>query len=169
MPAAVFPVRSAVRQSAGVEIRVAATADAGSLAELVLLFAGDDGTPSDRQRFATDLLGWWETHRDSHLPFLAVAPSGSPVGMAWLALTARVPRPGGTARLSGDVQSLYVVPGHRSAGVGTALVQSVVRHAESLGVEHVTVHGNERSRRLYGRAGFVPSDDLLVWTSVDRG
>jgi hypothetical protein len=33
----------------------------------------------------------------------------------------------------------------------------------------VTVHGNERSRRLYGRAGFVPSDDLLVWTSVDRG
>ena len=169
MPAAVFPVRSAVRQSAGVEIRVAAPADAGSLAELVLQFAGEDGTDADRQRFPTDLLRWWETHRDSHLPFLAVPSSGAPVGMAWLALTARVPRPGATARICGDVQSLYVVPEHRTAGVGTALVESVVRHAESLGVEHVTVHCNERSRRLYGRAGFLPSDDLLVWTPVDRG
>ena len=147
------------------EIRIARTTDAGSLAELLLQFAGEDGTTTDRQRFPTDLLRWWETHRESHLPFLALHPSGAPTGMAWLALTTRVPRPGATSRRSGDVQSLYVVPEHRSAGVGTVLV----RHAESLGVEHVTVHGNERSRRLYGRAGFLPSGDLLVWTAADPG
>lgn len=169
MSRGVHPARSAVRQAAGVEIRTAGTADVGSLAELLRQFAHRDGTDDDRRRFATDLLGWWAAHRDSHLSFLAVLPSGAPVGMAWLALAARVPRPGATGRLCGDVQSLYVVPEHRSAGVGTALVGSVLRHAESLGLEHVTVHANEQARRVYDRAGFRPSGDLLLWTPADAG
>ena len=150
------------------EIRTAGTADTGSLADLLLQFAASDGTAGDRRRFATDLLGWWGSHRDSHLAFLAVLPSGAPVGMAWLALSPRVPRPGATGRLCGDVQSLYVVPEERSAGVGTALVESVLRHAGSLGLEHVTVHANEPARGLYGRAGFRSSGDLLMWTAADQ-
>ena len=149
------------------EIRTAGTADVGSVAGLLLQFAESDGTAGDRRRFATDLLGWWEVHRDSHRAFLAALPSGDAVGMAWLALTARVPRPGATSRLCGDLQSLYVVPEHRSTGVGAALVGSALRHAESLGLEHVTVHANERARRLYERVGFRSSGDLLMWTAAD--
>ena len=160
--------RRSVRQAADVEIRTAGTADVGILAELLLQFAEGDGTPGDRKRFATDLLGWWQVHRDSHVAFLAVLPPGEPVGMVWLALAARVPRPGSTGRLGGDVQSLYVAPEHRSTGVGSALVESVLRHAESLGLEHVTVHSNEQAQSLYGRAGFRASGDRLVWTPADR-
>jgi len=152
-----------------VEIKVAEAADMGDLAGLVWRFDGRDGTAAARQHFTTELFRWCESHRGSHVAFLAVLPTAAASGMVWLALTARVPRPDAMGRLCGDVQSLYVVPEHRSTGVGTALVHAVVRHAESLGLEHVTVHSNERARRLYGRTGFRPSGNLLVWTPPDRG
>jgi GNAT superfamily N-acetyltransferase len=144
------------------EIRVAGRDDAGHLAGLLAGFAERD--EQEGAALAPDLLRWWAAH-DSHLAFLAVLPSGDAVGMAWLAITARVPRPGGAARLCGDVQSVYVVPAHRSAGVGTALLRAVVQHAENIGLEHVTVHANERAASLYQRAGFTSSPDLLLWSA----
>ena len=135
--------------------------DVGHLARLLAMFA--EGEEPEGAAFAPDLLRWWAEH-DSHLALLAVLPSGNAVGMAWLALTARVPRPGGGARLCGDVQSVYVVPEHRSTGVGTALMQTLVQHAEALGLEHVTVHSNVRASSLYERAGFTPSTELLMRT-----
>jgi GNAT superfamily N-acetyltransferase len=92
------------------EIRVAVPDDVAQLAGLLGRFADCDQATG--AAFAPDLLRWWSEH-DSHVAFLAVLPSGDAVGMAWLALTERVPRPGGGARLSGDIQSVYVVPEHR--------------------------------------------------------
>lgn len=146
------------------EIRVVGAADIGHLADLIWRFAGQEEPTSAERAFAEDLFSWWEAHHDSHVPFLAVQPSGNAVGMAWLALTARVPRPGGTSRLCGDIQSVYVVPEHRSAGVGTALMRTVLQHAEALGLEHVTVHSNQRAASLYERAGFSTSRELLLRT-----
>jgi GNAT superfamily N-acetyltransferase len=143
------------------EIRVAVPADVGSLAGLLAQFAESEGQQG--AAFAPDLLRWWADH-DSHLAFLAVLSSGEAVGMAWLALTARVPRPGGAARLCGDVQSVFVVPEHRSAGVGPALLRAVVQRAETLGLEHVTVHSNPQANSLYERAGFASSPELLMRT-----
>ncbi len=87
--------------------------------------------------------------------------------MAWLALAARVPRPGRTGRLCGDVQSVYVVPEHRSAGVGVALVRALLQHAEALGLEHVTVHSSKRAVPVYERAGFAATRELLWWAPGD--
>jgi GNAT superfamily N-acetyltransferase len=144
------------------EIRVAGPDDVGHLAGLLGRFA--ECEEPEGAAFAPDLLRWWTTHDDSHVAFLAVLPSGDAVGMAWLALIARVPRPGGAARVCGDVQSVYVVPEQRAAGVGTALLRGVVQHAESLGLEHVTVHSNQRANSLYERAGFTSSPELLLRT-----
>jgi GNAT superfamily N-acetyltransferase len=146
------------------EIRVVGAAEMGQLAALIWRFAGPEERTGTERAFAEELLRWWEAQRDSHVPFLAVPPSGRAVGMAWLAVSARVPRPGQAGRLCGDIQSVYVVPEHRSAGVGTALVRAVLRHAEALGLEHVTVHSNERAASLYERAGFGASQDLLMRT-----
>jgi GNAT superfamily N-acetyltransferase len=144
-----------------VEIRVAGPEDVGHLAELLAQFAEREDPAAAGQEFAPDLLRWWADH-DSHVAFLAVLPSHEAVGMAWLALTARVPRPGGGPRLCGDVQSVFVVPEHRSAGVGSALMRAVVQHAETLGLEHVTVHANQRAVSFYERAGFESSRDVLM-------
>jgi GNAT superfamily N-acetyltransferase len=150
------------------EVRVAGADDMGQLAGLLARF-GEPGRPAGAEpAFAADLLRWWEDHQASHVPFLAVLPSGASVGMAWLAIAARVPRPGGPSRICGDVQSVYVVPEHRSAGIGAALIAAVARHADELGLEHVTVHANQQARSLYQRAGFATSHDLLMRTGGER-
>ena len=151
------------RVSARVEIRVAGAADVAHLAELVQQFGAEE-QGADAPSFAPDLLRWMDAHRDSHVPFLALLPSGAAVGMAWLALTARVPRPGRPHRLCGDVQSVYVVPEQRDAGVGAALLRTVLQHAADLGMEHVTVHSSERAVSVYERAGFGSSAEFLMWT-----
>lgn len=142
------------------EVRVAGADDMRQLAGLLGRF--DESEQPDGPAFATDLLRWWEAHQASHVAFLAELPSGTSVGMAWLAIAAKVPRPGGRGRLCGDIQSLYVVPEHRSAGIGTALIEAVARQADALGLEHVTVHANRRARPLYERGGFAASRDLLM-------
>lgn len=150
------------------DVRVAGADDMGQLAGLLGRFDGRELPAGPEPVFAAELLRWWETHQASHVPFLGVIPPGAAVGMAWLAIAARVPRPGRQGRRCGDVQSVYVVPEHRSAGVGTALIEAVVRHADGLGLEHVTVHANERARSLYERAGFAASRDVLLRTCGER-
>lgn len=155
------PVRACGRLLV-VQVRVADADDMGQLAGLLGRFAERDQSAGAGPAFAADLRRWWEAHQGSHVPLLAVLPSGAAVGMAWLAITARVPRPGGQGRLCGDVQSVYVVPEHRSAGIGAALIEAVARHADALGLEHVTVHANQTARSLYERAGFAASGDMLL-------
>ena len=83
--------------------------------------------PSERARqtidtFAVDLAHWWEeqrAHRTSRssLGRTAEHPRRSTiVGMAWVALVPRLPRPGSTDRLSADIQSVFVAPEHRGRG-----------------------------------------------------
>lgn len=89
------------------QIRTAARADVPSLASLVWRFDGHNDTdPAGLRGFTTELDRWWDGLRDTHLAFLATQPSGSATGMAWLALTARVPRPCNMTRTCGDVERL---------------------------------------------------------------
>jgi N-acetylglutamate synthase-like GNAT family acetyltransferase len=56
-----------------------------------------------------------------------------------------------------------VVPEERDTGVGRRLVDALLGLSRELGLEHVTVHANERSRALYQRHGFECSPLLLFW------
>ena len=57
-------------------------------------------------------------------------------------------------RRFGDVQSVYVVPEHRNAGVGAKLMAAVLQEARDRELEFVTVHSSERAVTMYQRAGF---------------
>lgn len=81
--------------------------------------------------------------------------------MAWLAVTRRVPHPRSLDRVSGDLQSVYVVPHERDRGVGDRLIGTVLAVARDLGLERVTVHSTERAVGAYARRGFAPSSRLL--------
>lgn len=83
------------------------------------------------------------------------------IGAAWLALTPRVPHPGAPERTSGDVQSVYVVPEERSAGLGGRLLDEVLALARELELARVTVHSSVRAVSAYLRAGFARSAVLL--------
>lgn len=116
------------------------------------------------ESFATDLRAWWAERGRSHHAFIAREGMSPVIGMAWLALVARVPRPGITTRQSADIQSVFVLPDHRGQGVGAALVQAATHHAFHLGAAHVTVHSSTAAVPLYERLGFASSRDVLVTT-----
>lgn len=83
------------------------------------------------------------------------------IGMAWLAVTQRVPHPRAFERMSGDVQCMYVVPEERDRGLGGELIEAVLAWATDLGLERVTVHSSGRAVSAYSRHGFEVSPRLL--------
>ncbi|MGW4465733.1 GNAT family N-acetyltransferase [Micromonospora sp. NPDC004704] len=111
--------------------------------------------------FGAELAEWWAARRDSHVAFVARLRRPEIVGMAWVALVPRVPRPGATSRLSGDIQSVFVMPEHRGQGIGSALVRAASEHATQLGSVRVTVHSGRRAVPVYERLGFESSRQLL--------
>lgn len=137
-------------------------ADLPDLARLLWLHAG----PEEQARqsvvsFAEDLASWWTDHRDSHFAFIARQAESGVVGMTWLALVPRVPRPGTATRLSADVQSVYVVPEQRGSGLGSSLIRAATDFAIHRGAARVTVHSGRRAVPVYERLGFVSSRELL--------
>ena len=153
-------------------IRRATSRDISDLARLLFLDAGDirgggdllDDSPDMRQSFdafADELAGWLADHQHSHYAFVAVHTEQGVVGMAWVALLPRVPRPGATRRLSADIQTVFVTPQHRGQGIGTALVDAAARHATELGAARVTVASSTRAVPMYARLGFGSSPTLL--------
>lgn len=72
-----------------------------------------------REEFVAHFAAWAEACASSHRCLVAVRAE-TVVGMAWLAVTERVPHPGALVRASGDVQCVYVVRESAAAGWGAA-------------------------------------------------
>jgi GNAT superfamily N-acetyltransferase len=140
-------------------------ANADDVADLARLLCLDTLNEEPAQlsvdAFAAELAQWWAAHQDSHLAFVARLLRPEIVGMAWVALVSRVPRPGATSRLSADIQSVFVVPNQRGQGIGSALVEAASEHATHLGSLRVTVHSGRKAVPVYERLGFESSRQLL--------
>lgn len=136
-------------------------ADVAALALLRYTWCVDEGGESGEPAgFAAAFGAWWTEHESTHRAWLAER-RGEPVGMAWLGLLHRVPGPERFRRVSGNVQSVYVLPTERGAGTGALLVEAVVAHARADGLGYLTVHPSELSYPLYERAGFAVSSGVL--------
>ncbi len=141
---------------------MAGQADLAQLARLLWLNAApEEQVKQSVESFAGDLAAWWTDHDDSHLAFVARLAESEIVGMAWLALVPRVPRPGVSSRRSADIQSVFVVPEQRGKGIGSALVQAASEHAFRRGASRVTVHSGRKAVPVYERLGFASSRQLL--------
>ncbi len=144
------------------DIALAAPEDVGDVARLLWLHAAPHEQDSQTvDSFAVDLGHWLSRHSRSHHAFVARSAESAIVGMAWLALVPRVPRPGTTTRQSGDIQSVFVVPHERGKGIGAALITAATRHALKLGAGRVTVQSGRKAVPLYERLGFASSPQLL--------
>lgn len=147
-------------------ISQATTTDMADLARLLCVDTiGEDCDEGTVDEFATELGRWWTHRGDSHTAFVARSPGGELVGMAWVALVPRVPRPGSTGRVSADIQTVFVRADHRGRGLGTALVEAASEHAMRHGALHVTVHSSRRAVPVYERLGFASSPQLLRTTT----
>lgn len=113
-----------------------------------------------RDAFIAHFTMWAHENTSSHR-CVVLAKGDSVIGMAWLAITPRVPTPLALERASGDVQCVYLTPGERDGGRGGALIEAVLALAKELGLERVTVHSSARAVPAYARHGFSQSPQLL--------
>ncbi|MEU5417842.1 GNAT family N-acetyltransferase [Streptomyces sp. NPDC020667] len=110
--------------------------------------------------FAPRFVAWARDAKSSHRCMVMVRDDVV-IGMAWLAITQRVPHPRAIERTSGDVQCMCVVPDERGHGLGGELIEAVLMWASDLGLERVTVHSSDQAVPMYSRHGFEVSPRLL--------
>ncbi|WP_457966531.1 GNAT family N-acetyltransferase [Arthrobacter sp. D1-29] len=115
---------------------------------------------SERREFAEDLAAWMRSQGQALMCHVAEI-DGQLVGMAWLVLFERVPDIHDRTRLTGDLQSVYVLPQHRERGIGRALVRSLIDRADERGVPRVTVSANAAAAGMYSAEGFGTAPYLL--------
>jgi GNAT superfamily N-acetyltransferase len=107
--------------------------------------------------FATEALSGDDWHA-----WVAEA-DGRLVGAMWLQTVPRVPAPGhGDPRPIGYLTNAYVEPDHRSQGLGSRLLQTVVQHCETAGFELVMAWPADDAYRFYERQGFLRPPDPVV-------
>jgi ribosomal protein S18 acetylase RimI-like enzyme len=115
----------------------------------------------------------WEIRREQYLEYFASAlpaalllaeQAGVIVGYAMARAI-----PAGPTLETGDtighLESLAVLPGYRSAGVGRQLLGAVWAVLREWGTSEVTVNvmaGNVRAEEIYRRMGLVPFSTTLV-------
>ncbi len=147
-----------------VAIRRGTAEDAPSLARLRWRWRieerGEAGL--DRDAFLDFFVSWIVDHLKTHVPFVAEV-DGRLAGMAFLAISDRVPSPARMDRRTGDVQSVYVVPELRDRGVGARLMEAVCQFAQDREMVFVSVHSADRAVRFYQRWGFAGNERWLMW------
>jgi GNAT superfamily N-acetyltransferase len=147
----------------GVVVRTATAGDLDALAVLRWHWARS-GEPirSDELRDFRTLLGDWMARQGEASVCVLAVLGEELVGMAWLAVFDRVPNPGDEHRLSGDVQSVFVLPEHRGRGIGRLLIEAICETADGRGIRTLTVQSGHEAVPFYERLGFSRSDLLLV-------
>ena len=141
--------------------RQADLSDADELARLRWIWrAVERGEQGDPDQFREDFGDWMANHDRSHLPFV-VELDGSAVAMAWLVVIERVPGPEKWTRLSGTIQSVFVLAEQRNAGLGSLLIGELIEGARRIGLDYLSVHPSPRSFPFYRRLGFGGEGNLL--------
>ncbi|WP_127474476.1 GNAT family N-acetyltransferase [Microbacterium sulfonylureivorans] len=145
-----------------VAVRRAVPSDLDSIAALKEEWAALPARASaeERDEFARALGEWWEERSGSVICFVAEVDT-TLIGMAWLVIFERVPDIRNHRRRTGDIQSVYVRPGYRGAGIGSQLLAGLVAVADELQIPRVTVSANSKAAALYEAQGFAAASTLL--------
>jgi GNAT superfamily N-acetyltransferase len=143
-------------------VRPAAPTDLESLAAMKEEWAALDVPATTVERAAfVKALERWMSERGESVVCLVAELDGTLIGMAWLTIFERVPDIRNHRRLTGDIQSVFVRPEYRGAGVGRQLIRGLVAVADDRGIPRVTVSANSRAASLYESQGFTAEPTLL--------
>ena len=146
------------------QIRRASVDDAEQLARLRFEFR-TEGLPAveNRSEFLDRCRSWMEQRLAAPSAWRCWTAALGPdlIGTLWMQLIEKLPNLGEEQALHGYVSSVYVVPPHRKAGIGGALIDACLEECERIGVDSVFLWSTPGSRPLYQRKGFAARDNLL--------
>jgi GNAT superfamily N-acetyltransferase len=145
----------------GVTIRPAAWDDLEALVELRATWVVERRGPVEDPGFAGRFANWFDTE-STHRTFWLAELAGAAIGTVNLVTFERMPGPGADTGRWGYLGNMYVLPEHRTRGVGSRLLAAVVAHADAAGFVRIVLSPTERSVPFYRRAGFGDADVLLL-------
>jgi len=148
-------------------IRLAGPADVPALASLRRDWTAEySGRDVSDEGFDSAFAGWCEREAPRRVTWLAEV-GGEPVGMLNVTVFERMPRPGGQQVRWGYISNVFVSAAVRNHGVGSALLDTALAHAQQEGYVRLVLSPSTRSIPFYRRAGFRPATSLLILEPVD--
>lgn len=140
--------------------RVDTPSEIDDLSTLRIIWGAENGRHADDE-FAQRFAAWFERERQRRMFFVA-RENEEPLGMVNLVLFERMPSIGGASGGWGYLSNMFVVPEHRSAGVGAAMIATLLDAADSLDLERIVLNPTTRSVPFYERHGFRGDNQLMV-------
>jgi GNAT superfamily N-acetyltransferase len=150
--------------TAGATIRLAVVSDAPALAVLRYALRSSTGVATEpKSEFLRRCTEWMQTRlKDNTFWRCWIAErKGDLIGAVWLQLVEKIPNPRAEAEHHAYVTNFYVDEAARGAGIGTALLRTVIDWCKTRDVHAIILWPTERSRSLYERHGFAVRDDLM--------
>jgi GNAT superfamily N-acetyltransferase len=97
----------------------------------------------------------------TYIAFIAESASGV-LGSGGVLVHAAIPRPGLASERAGRVQSLYVEPAARRAGIGRAIMGRLLAVARDEQLIFLALHPSDEARALYATLGFQTAEEMLL-------
>jgi GNAT superfamily N-acetyltransferase len=158
------PAQYTLTVTSPVSVRPAVPGDAATLARLRYdLRAEMVHTAEQTSAFLARCERWMrERLEDDALWRCWVAEQGGEVaGTIWLQIIEKIPNPLGEYEQHGYITNFFVRKGARGAGVGSALLATLLGAGETQRVDALILWPTERSRALYARHGFAVRADVI--------
>ena len=107
---------------------------------------------------------WLEERMENgrYLGWLAATPDGKVVAGAGLWLLDWPAGILGTAPYRGYILNVYTEPTHRKRGLARLLVEAIMDHCRSQGMDVVGLHASEEGRSIYEALGFKPTNEMRI-------
>lgn len=151
------------------QIRIADARDAATLATLRYRFRAEMDPPIEsRDRFEDRMRAWLVDRLSSQWQAWIAVEGDEPVGEVFLQVVEKLPNPVSEPERLGYITSLYVIPSHRGAAVGTALLDTALDACRRERLDTVVLWPSNRSRTLYQRRGFVEQGDVMELLLFDH-
>jgi GNAT superfamily N-acetyltransferase len=150
-------------------IRPANAGDADAfVAHRIALYreAGDipAGDPADSLAFAIRKAFVDGIANGSCLAWVATSAHGDVAGSAAMQIVPRLPSPMNRSSLEGYVAQLFILPGWRRRGVGSALMKAVIAAARHRYLGRIRLHSSQEGLAMYQRAGFrLRTNDMEIF------
>ena len=145
-------------------IREGTPEDIPALARLRAAWTGEAGAGGSADpEFLTGFEAWLAVNPRMFFVAENPADAGILIGMLNLSVFERMPKPGQPVSVWVYLANVYVLPAHRNAGVGGALVSAAIDHSRRIGAARIVTSPSPASKFFYAGLGFEPAEELAVY------